>query len=150
MPKKMHQLKIDYDWGIVKAEGKKPFEVRMNDRNYQVGDLVCYEVINKNKAQSQEDLKKIEELEKEVFVIEYVLNNDICRFGIRPGYVVFSEKQYKNEFEHIGDMVEDISQIIVENSKKIPVETARVIATELLVKGYRYNKNDDQRNVDKS
>lgn len=147
MPKKLHQLKIDYDYALPKVAGIKPFEIRMNDRGYQEGDLVCYEVINKNKAKNEEELKRVMELEKQIFIIEYVLDAATCKFGIRPSYVVFFEKEYQGDtFDYVADMIDDISKTITEVSTT-PIEQARVAASQLILRGYRHDKYADCRNV---
>lgn len=37
-----HELKIDERYMLRRLEGVKPFEIRFNDRDYQVGDTVMF------------------------------------------------------------------------------------------------------------
>ena len=43
----LHQLKIKRCYYQHIVEGKKKFEVRFNDRDYQVGDEITFDVISK-------------------------------------------------------------------------------------------------------
>ena len=43
---KLHCLKIKAEYAKAKLEGKKLFEIRKNDRNFEVGDVVHYVVID--------------------------------------------------------------------------------------------------------
>lgn len=85
----LHQLKIGFEYALPKARGIKPFEIRKDDRNYQVGDFVCYTVIDKQKA-SAEELALVNSIEDKLFQIVYLTDYP---FGIRTGYVVFAEKE---------------------------------------------------------
>ena len=145
MPKKLHQLKIDYDYAIAKLMGLKPFEIRMNDRNYKAGDLVCYEVLNKHLADTEYVKKMIEKLEQQTFIIVYTTS---YRFGLRPGYIVFTEKLYEgNPFDVVGERIKDIENIIAKAKKenKNKEEIGKQIAVDLLRCGYEYNKFADER-----
>ena len=39
---KLHELKIKSEYACPKLVGLKPFEIRLNDRDYHVGDIVHY------------------------------------------------------------------------------------------------------------
>ena len=41
-----HELKIQKQWADAKLAGEKPFEIRRNDRGFQKGDIVRYNVID--------------------------------------------------------------------------------------------------------
>lgn len=41
-----HELKIQKQWADAKLAGEKPFEVRINDRGFQKGDIVRYRVVD--------------------------------------------------------------------------------------------------------
>ena len=43
---KLHEIKIDYKFALQKANGIKDFEIRKNDREYEIGDLIKYKVVN--------------------------------------------------------------------------------------------------------
>lgn len=40
-PERTHYLKTDTEYFQAHIRGKKSFEIRLNDRDYQVGDLVA-------------------------------------------------------------------------------------------------------------
>lgn len=44
----IHRIKIKEEYWQHKREGKKNFEVRLNDRDYQVGDLLEYDITSKD------------------------------------------------------------------------------------------------------
>lgn len=81
------QLKILEEYAEAKAQGLKPFEIRKNDRNYKVGDLIRYVVIDK-------DGKKIEHrLSDTLWEIVYITD-----YKQRKGYIVFTDKDTELPF----------------------------------------------------
>ena len=73
-----HLLKLaDRYWEAVQHE-EKTFEVRYNDRNFQVGDYVRFRRVN-----SDEEMGL-------TFTITYLLNHDDFPQGIPEGWCVFS------------------------------------------------------------
>ena len=76
-----YSMCIDYLSSISAIEGKKMFEVRFNDRDYQVGDKLTFELIEA-KANSCPDVATPFPLP--VFNIVYV-HHDL---GMAEGYVV--------------------------------------------------------------
>lgn len=43
----IHELKINLEFYLAKKSGQKMFELRINDRGYQSGDIVIYTCVNK-------------------------------------------------------------------------------------------------------
>ena len=43
---KLHNLKIKAEYATAKLKGVKPFEIRLNDRNFKVGDIIRYHCID--------------------------------------------------------------------------------------------------------
>ncbi len=77
---KIIELKILPEYfGPVKS-GKKTFELRLNDRNYEVGDIL----ILKEFDGSQFTRRSV------TVIITYVLQN--CGFGLADGYAILSIK----------------------------------------------------------
>jgi ASC-1-like (ASCH) protein len=79
---KIHKLKLDAEFADSVLIGEKCFEVRLNDRGYQKGDCVIFDV-QKNSFSMSHDLT-----EKQ-YRITYVLSG----WGIATGYVVFGIKE---------------------------------------------------------
>jgi ASC-1-like (ASCH) protein len=77
----LHKLKIKYEYFIHIKEGKKEFEVRINDRDYQVGDFIEFEVLPPDAI---EEAKKIKCL---ITYVHHVL-------GMQDGYVVLGIRNY--------------------------------------------------------
>lgn len=78
---KIHNLKIRAEYALPKLNGDKMFEIRKNDRNYEVGDIVLYNVIDN------------EELNRK-FVAKFYKITYITNYAQQDGYVVFGEKEW--------------------------------------------------------
>jgi ASC-1-like (ASCH) protein len=74
-----HDLKIDDVYLQAKLAGDKLFEIRLNDRGYQKGDIVHY---------YGEITDMVEPPQKHSFVITYVTN-----FAQKENWVVFGERR---------------------------------------------------------
>ena len=82
-----HNIKLREEFCDAVYEGRKTFEIRNNDRGYQVGDYIKFNPIGLDKFGF---LKPIEHpvLDKK-YVITYILNG----WGLEKDYVVFSIKE---------------------------------------------------------
>ena len=78
---KHHELKIDKCYADAKFSGKKPWEFRVNDRDFKVGDLVSYNV-NEDPEHPVNDM---------IFQISYVLQVD-------EKHCIFTEKVVQSKF----------------------------------------------------
>lgn len=76
---KQHNLKIKAEYARAKLDGAKPFEIRRNDRDFQVGDEVVYNVIDDNELAKK--------FANKVYEITYITN-----YEQKDGYVVFGDK----------------------------------------------------------
>lgn len=74
-----HKLKIYEDYFIAIIEGLKTFEVRENDRDFQVGDCIYFQVID-----SSNDYILTTAFKKK-YVITYILKDFE---GLKDNYVV--------------------------------------------------------------
>ena len=45
---KTHDLKITQEYFLAKLQGIKPFEVRINDREYEIGDILVLHELNED------------------------------------------------------------------------------------------------------
>lgn len=77
---KLHNLKIKAGYASAKLRGDKPFEIRLNDRDFKVGDIVNYTCIDSSIFN--------EKISKKLYYITYITN-----FEQKEGYVVFGEKE---------------------------------------------------------
>ena len=84
----MHNLKIREAYADAVADGRKNFEVRLNDRGYQAGDYVRFNVIDFIGAWVLSH-----PLEEKTFEITYVHSG----LGIEEDYVVFGIKEIKDD-----------------------------------------------------
>ena len=77
----LHDIKIYKDFYLSILDNAKLFEVREDDRNYQVGDLIHFNPVLSSGV-------VLEDFDNLIFEIIYLLKGG--QFGIEPGYVVFS------------------------------------------------------------
>lgn len=86
---KLHILKIKPEYFSEVLQENKLFELRKNDRDYQVGDLVHF--INTNGDEyTLYDRKTL------VFQITYVLK-DVEEYGLNKSYCILGIKKLKGE-----------------------------------------------------
>ena len=76
---KTHIKKLMSEYAKAKLEGLKPFEIRFNDCDYQVGDFIKYTIPD------DEELNKA--FKNRTYRIEYITN-----YAQKEGYVVFTDK----------------------------------------------------------
>lgn len=77
---KEHTIKINKIFCDDIIDKKKTFEVRFNDRNYQVGDIIHFLPVDENKRECYHRIVN------RVYKITYVLTG----WGLQTGYVVLS------------------------------------------------------------
>lgn len=78
----IHNIKLQKEFADAVISGDKPFEVRFNDRGYQRGDYVKFQVMDGS-------FKETHPLNECAFEITYVLNG----WGIKEDYVVFGIRE---------------------------------------------------------
>lgn len=83
--KKTHLLKLREEYAEAVAKGLKTFEIRYNDRDYKVGDIVKFIVIDNNGEQIFENA-----LTAKSYKISYILSDFV---GLTDGYIAFAIKQ---------------------------------------------------------
>ena len=74
---KTHELKLQQQFTKAVWIGDKPFEIRKNDRDFQVGDMIRFQVVDEN-GEPVESL-----VNDALYEITYVLEG----WGLEPGYV---------------------------------------------------------------
>ena len=79
---KLHELKIEDEYFIEVLRANKTFELRKNDRDYQVGDLIHFVDIDGNPSYN----------EKLVFQITSVLQN-VQEYGLDKDYCILEIKK---------------------------------------------------------
>lgn len=81
----IHTIKIMESFADAIVDGRKTFEVRLNDRGYQAGDIVKFiPLCNYDKCEMIQHPIKYKEYE-----ITYVLND----WGLKDRYVAFGIKE---------------------------------------------------------
>ena len=114
----IHQLKQASIYFEDVISGKKPFEVRKNDRNFKVGDFLGLNELNPD---------GIETGRSTLFRVNYILDNpEYCKegyvvLGIQPCNVsTFGEPQILDEKDPVEATLEKIKQIGVQIGDAIP------------------------------
>ena len=77
---KLHNLKIKAEFATPKLRGDKPFEIRKNDRNFKVNDLIRYTCIDSQIVD--------EKIREKLYYITYITD-----FEQKDGYVVFGDRE---------------------------------------------------------
>ena len=86
-----HELKIKQCYLIHILEGRKPFESRKNDRDFQVGDTIRFLPLEAENG----DAYTISRRPIPDYIIDYVLSDF---YGLQPHYVALTIRPM---FEHI-------------------------------------------------
>ena len=86
---KLHELKIRHEYLIDVSLGTKTFELRKNDRDYQVGDLIRF--IDITKDYTENDIEPYID-ENILYRITYVLKN-VPNYGLDKDYCILAIKK---------------------------------------------------------
>ena len=78
---KLHELKIKYKYWLEVNCDNKPFELRKNDRDYQVDDLIKFNVIFDN------SINYVYDNENFIYKIIYILK-DVPEYGLDKNYCI--------------------------------------------------------------
>lgn len=87
MPK-VHKIKLLENFARDVLEGSKSFEIRENDRGYQTGDFVVFNVCDEHGVPMPRHI-----LNDKIYEITYILSG----WGLKDGYVAFGIKETDNE-----------------------------------------------------
>lgn len=98
-----HYIKIQECYADAIMEGRKTFEVRLNDRGYNSGDYVCFLVFDREGYR-----KPKHRLDGEVFRITYVHSG----LGMQDGYVVFGIERVDKRWQQDGKEAPDDKKTI--------------------------------------
>ena len=86
---KTHEIKLAIEFCDDVLSGRKPFELRYNDRGYQAGDRVKFKPV-------EGSLSTYHEVAYKTYEITYVISG----WGLKEGYVAFGIKPVEDEEEH--------------------------------------------------
>lgn len=88
---KLHELKIKHEYLIEVDRGRKTFELRKNDRDYQVGDLIHFVDIKDTKQNDKCDCDIYID-NNDLYKITYVLKN-VEQYGLDKDYCILAIKR---------------------------------------------------------
>lgn len=95
---KLHEIKLLEKYAKEKKDGIKPFEIRKNDRDFKVGDLVKYTIVEnytepyppyRNLTRESQNKELTNYFDNRVFKIKYITD-----YEQKDGYVVFTDESY--------------------------------------------------------
>ena len=89
---KLHELKILHKYLIDVSLGIKTFELRKNDRDYQVGDLIHFIDIREDNITPNNGLVEPYIDENTLYRITYVLK-DVEKYGLDKDYCILAIKK---------------------------------------------------------
>lgn len=89
---KLHNLKIKWEYSQALSSGNKTFEIRKNDRDFQVGDLIYFEVIDKPDQGKDYERWVVSLRDHLLWQITYVLK-DVPEYGLDKDYCILSIKK---------------------------------------------------------
>lgn len=113
---KIHELKIEPKYMIEKIKGNKPWEIRKNDRDFKIGDILFLRVWNGDKYTGYELYQTVDHIFSDT---EY----------LQEGYVILSGRLMdKKEAQHLinckftADEINLIQATLMGCNDQIPVE----------------------------
>lgn len=89
---KLHELKILHEHLIDISIGKKTFELRKNDRDYQVGDLIRFIDVREDDSTANKNQIEPNIDENTLYRITYVLKG-VEQYGIDTDYCILAIKK---------------------------------------------------------
>ena len=85
---KLHELKIKKEYFQEVYFGKKTFELRKDDRDYEVGDLIKFNVIDNVVSPNKEEKTECAYIdENRLYEITYILR-DVPEYGLDKDYCI--------------------------------------------------------------
>lgn len=88
----LHELKILHEYLIDVSIGKKTFELRKNDRDYQVGDLIRFIDIREDDSTANKNQIEPNIDENTLYRITYVLKG-VEKYGLDKNYCILAIKK---------------------------------------------------------
>mgnify|MGYP003612581883 CR=1 FL=1 len=73
-----HDLKIKYEFAKLHFEGRKDWEIRKNDRDFKVGDVIKFKIVEFSTSTGWSYTRKITHVFEDT------------NFGLQEGYVILS------------------------------------------------------------
>lgn len=86
---KIHELKIKAEYAYDVMVENKRFELRKNDRDFQVGDLVKFKVFFDSKHIDDFLFSDTRAIEDNIYKITYILK-DVPEYGLNKDYCILS------------------------------------------------------------
>ena len=83
----IHNIKLREEYVDAVYNNEKPFEVRKNDRNYQVGDYIVFEPVKYSEEDCDYTIHYDHPIKNVVYQITYILDD---YWPINEAYVVFA------------------------------------------------------------
>lgn len=105
----LHKLKIEQRFADAKLDNDKLFEVRLNDRYYQKGDLIQYTVVTNCDSNVPNMPIVTHPLSNSTYEITYVYSGK----GVEQGFVVLGEQDVTQEYNNKTGKFENLQKLNV-------------------------------------
>lgn len=89
---KLHEIKILHEYLVDVDLGRKTFELRKNDRDYQVGDLIRFIDVREDDSTANKNQIEPNIDENTLYRITYVLK-DVEKYGLDRDYCILAIKK---------------------------------------------------------
>lgn len=89
---KLHEIKILHEYLVDVDLGRKTFELRKNDRDYQVGDLIRFIDVREDDSTANKNQIEPNIDENSLYRITYVLK-DVEKYGLDKDYCILAIKK---------------------------------------------------------
>lgn len=134
-----HNIKIKLQYADAIIDGRKTFEVRKNDRGYNAGDKVKFDVISDDDEFALCHYP-LHPLNNAIYEITYVHSG----LGLEKDYVVFGLKTIEEEKESLSKQIEKISGSIRNDDTKtiaVAVNVNADVLTEVVERLEKLEQN---------
>ncbi len=108
---KAHELKTDPELMYDIRSGRKPFEVRKNDRDFKVGDILILKAYDRKKAKYTDcygpDIP---------VVVQYILHGK--QYGVKRGYCIMGitlikdSIDYRDGFSYLSNSIRHLNMAV--------------------------------------
>ena len=85
---KVHEIKIQQEFVVPILDGRKTFEIRLNDRGYKLDDYVRFKPVDEE-GNPLINYPAAETIKRKLYKITYSISN----FGMKDGYIVFGIRE---------------------------------------------------------
>ena len=133
--RKLHKLKLEKQYIEPIVEGEKTFEIRYNDRDYKVGDII--------KFVPTTDSYYGDIIKYKLYVITYIFDN----FGLDENYIVFSFKELTDK--KLTDILFHVYSVYNSYLSRAKIEAKIIPIPDSIIASIFINNKTDSHQISK-